>query len=650
MRKIIKMFLFTIIASPFVATPKLFAEDKRIAVLEFQNRAKMKQDDVSYLAELFRGIAVPLRSKGYIIMTKENMISLLPPNKKLEQCVGECEVETGRKLGAHYIVAGVVYKIDEGFKLLVKLYETKGGSLVSSSEYDGQSAGDIAKKVKGDTASDIFKPLLTQGVIAGDRAFGKSSQEAWDPGIQETTVVEFSSTPKNAQVIIDDIPKCNTPCSEDLSLGRHALSMSIPRYLPYQEEIDVKKGMAKIERKLEINFGYINVTSKPVGLTVYLDQKSIGKTPLTSTVDPGKHVVTVKSNQYFEKGMEFTLKKGEEKAISLEPTAKVGALDIKAFDSKENALKAEVLIDKKSVGETPLVIKNFIIGKHSIVVKKDGFIDDKQDIILEEKKVYQHKVRLTKGETVSEAYDKLFNSLFLGIGLVDYGRYVYDPPGSVSIVTGTRLSFPVSLEKMFFGIFGIHIRAQRDSLQLDKPWNSLTKQQKKTVTPQPHHCDTSGSTVTSKDEKKAVSLCDVSVGSANGNTYFVGIPFYSDFLGELVIKTLWPKLTSDGGNLYAGGDAKSTGGEGVFALFAAPEYVKSQFQYKPPEKGLTLFDKTTSDGQGVGLRVGVMLWTKSFFYRGALGYYEYYKDNSPLGKSSFFVVSLLEVGLVFGPR
>ncbi len=400
MRRTAGMLFFIIALSSVLIAPTLFADDTRIAVLEFQNMAKMTREDMSYLAELFRGIAVPLRSKGYIIMTKENMISLLPPNKKLEQCVGECEVETGRKLGAHYIVAGAVYKIGDGFRLLVKLYETKGGSLVSSSEYDGKSVGDVAKKVKEDTASDIFKPLRVQGVIASDRTFGKDSQEAWDPKLEETTVVEFSSVPDKAQVIIDNIPKCNTLCSAELTLGRHSIVLTLPRYLPYQEEIDVKKGMAKIERKLEKNFGFINVTSKPEGLSVYVNQKLVGKTPIKVSVDPGKHVVTIKSDQYYEKGMEFALKRGEEKSVVLEPVAKVGALEIKALDDKGNALKAEVVIDGKSAGETPLVLKSFLIGQHSIVIKKDGFAENKQDVKIEEKKVTKHEVKLSKGNQV----------------------------------------------------------------------------------------------------------------------------------------------------------------------------------------------------------------------------------------------------------
>ncbi len=397
MRRTAGILFFIIALSSVLIAPTLFADDKRIAVLEFQNKANMKQDDISYLAELFRGIAVPLRSKGYIIMTKENMISLLPPSKKLEQCVGECEVETGRNLGAHYIVAGAVYKIDEGYRLMVKLYETKGGSLIGTSSYSGQGVGELEKKVKEDTANNIFKSLRLQGSIVSDRTFGKDSQETWDPGLEEATVVEFSSTPQNAQVIIDNIPKCNTPCSAELTIGRHSLVMTIARYLPLQDDIAVKKGMAKIDRKLEENFGHVNVTSKPEGLDIHLDQKPIGKSPLKADVDPGKHTVTIKSDQYYEKGMEFTLKRGEEKSIVLEPVAKIGALDIRAFDDRGSALKAEVVIDGKSAGETPLVLKNFLIGQHSIVIKKDGFGENKQDVKIEEKKVTKHEVKLAKG-------------------------------------------------------------------------------------------------------------------------------------------------------------------------------------------------------------------------------------------------------------
>ena len=37
---------------------------------------------------------------GFEVMTDKNIVDLLPPETKIEDCIGECEVQTGRMLGA----------------------------------------------------------------------------------------------------------------------------------------------------------------------------------------------------------------------------------------------------------------------------------------------------------------------------------------------------------------------------------------------------------------------------------------------------------------------------------------------------------------------------------------------------------------------
>ena len=83
--------------------------DERLAILEFRNIDKaMSQSEIGYIAEIFRDTGAKIGRSGLNVMTKENILQLLPPGKRLEQCQGECEVETGRNIGADYVLSGEV--------------------------------------------------------------------------------------------------------------------------------------------------------------------------------------------------------------------------------------------------------------------------------------------------------------------------------------------------------------------------------------------------------------------------------------------------------------------------------------------------------------------------------------------------------------
>ena len=41
-------------------------------------------------------------------MTRDSILELLPPDTQLSECLGACAVDTGRRLGAHYVLTGQV--------------------------------------------------------------------------------------------------------------------------------------------------------------------------------------------------------------------------------------------------------------------------------------------------------------------------------------------------------------------------------------------------------------------------------------------------------------------------------------------------------------------------------------------------------------
>ena len=113
-----------------------------MAVLDFNSKLRGTERDlidVAYFTDLVRAAALRV-APGLHVMTRENTLVLLQASgKKLEDCEGECEVDTGRRLGADLIVSGQVLKVGSNFKLNLKMHETQDGRLLSGAVASGQN-------------------------------------------------------------------------------------------------------------------------------------------------------------------------------------------------------------------------------------------------------------------------------------------------------------------------------------------------------------------------------------------------------------------------------------------------------------------------------------------------------------------------------
>ena len=108
------------------------ASGDRIAVLSLRNRIQMSKEEVDYLTGLVRRIISKRLSRSYLIMTQENIEVLLPPDTNLDDCVSECQVETGRTIGARYIITGDVLRFGSSLRLTLRMHDTRSGRLIAS--------------------------------------------------------------------------------------------------------------------------------------------------------------------------------------------------------------------------------------------------------------------------------------------------------------------------------------------------------------------------------------------------------------------------------------------------------------------------------------------------------------------------------------
>jgi len=112
------------------------AEARRVAVLEFSGDGSIDEQGLITLADKVRGEALKhLDSATWQVITRENMLVLVQANAdELDACVGECEVETGRLVGADLVVAGSAVTFGTRYTLLLKAYDTATANLLASEE------------------------------------------------------------------------------------------------------------------------------------------------------------------------------------------------------------------------------------------------------------------------------------------------------------------------------------------------------------------------------------------------------------------------------------------------------------------------------------------------------------------------------------
>ena len=120
----------------------------RIAVLEFRNPAGLTEQEVVYITELAQAAALRLPPSRFFVMTRENILEQLPPGTSIDECVGECEPETGRNVGTDYVMTCEVIRFGGSLRVLMKLHDTKTSRLLANERASGPRVGALEAPVE----------------------------------------------------------------------------------------------------------------------------------------------------------------------------------------------------------------------------------------------------------------------------------------------------------------------------------------------------------------------------------------------------------------------------------------------------------------------------------------------------------------------
>lgn len=193
--------------------------------------------------------------------------------------------------------------------------------------------------------------------------------------------LKISSEPEGARILINGKAMGTTPKHiSRLKAGTHKLVLKKSGFCDWTREIKISKGeVTQIDAKLEYPRGTIVVKSTPSGARVWMNGRLRGKTPVeikeVKAWEP--HRIEVVMPGYYEwSSMVFT-DPGDTTIINaVLKQAVITHLYVTSIPQG-----ADLYIDGRIVGQTPIRGMKIRVGEHTLKVEKEGFLPLEKEII-----------------------------------------------------------------------------------------------------------------------------------------------------------------------------------------------------------------------------------------------------------------------------
>lgn len=214
--------------------------------------------------------------------------------------------------------------------------------------------------------------------------------------------IAITSNVTGAKVLLDGKATNKTPCTlEEIPSGRHTIIVQKDKYSPRQQNVVVEDGQtAKISLTLDARFAQISINSLD-GAQIYCNGELKGSTKYMGDLMEGYYDVEARLAHHKSVTKQIQVFAGQSQEISLSPTPIYGSLDVTSTPHD-----ADVSIDGKSYGKTPLTIERLLEGEHKVVISKSQYASDTRTIIINENVNASINVALKNKESADMTTDK----------------------------------------------------------------------------------------------------------------------------------------------------------------------------------------------------------------------------------------------------
>ncbi len=250
----------------------------------------------------------------------------------------------------------------------------------------------------------------------------------------ERGVVRVSSFPLGADVAIDDISLCKTPCSFGLDNGKRvAIRAQRPGHPPVYTSIKGRMGhVTQWYADLIARQGEILVDSEPAGATILLDGERHGETPLVlHNILEGKHDLTLRMPPYPDAEYEVDVIPNQVTRIRHGFIPENGSLQISCAN-QEKGKNVDIFINGIKVAENTYLAEK-PTGRYRVQLVQDGYAPFEEEVTVEPGKNVVLNPTLEKGLALRPGQ------------LVDVEKD-YKPGGFATALGVVALSFGIFLE------------------------------------------------------------------------------------------------------------------------------------------------------------------------------------------------------------
>ena len=347
--------LISLIFFPFMGYANPSPGETRLAVLQLTQQISLSKQEIGYLTDVVRKITAEEVPKNFLVLTQESIMTLIPPDRNIEDCEGTCAVETGRLLDVKYIITGNLLKFAGKLRLTLRLHDTETGKMLGSEIAKSSSLDDMETQLQKSA-----KRLLSH--------FSSSSAPSSTPA--RFLSVSLYSIPEGASISIDGVQRCSAGsknCKVQLKEGRHKISMSLANHLTRTETVVISPTKTQVNWGLQTNSGRLEVTSKPKKLKVLINQKEY-ITPASLKVEPSQNYEVTLNDPCFEGETQSVIGQVEQPTqVHFQAQPKEVMVKINAVDGDGKDLKVSMLIDSANVGTTPAEISLPVCSKELIL-------------------------------------------------------------------------------------------------------------------------------------------------------------------------------------------------------------------------------------------------------------------------------------------
>jgi hypothetical protein len=264
-------------------SPSAADRRQKVAVLELHDAAAVGEVAARFLSERLRGAALQLPAQGWFVITRENLVALLPPGTRLADCLAECEVETGRNIGADVIVTGEIISLNGQLRATLNAHRVDTGQLLT------QQVG-AAEDLAG------LEVALDQ---AGARLFSKLIGD--DPATRGSGTLSVTGH-KGLMVQVDGIAKGLLPLiNSPISAGGHAVVVEGPCHRRWAQNVYIEAGKSQAINlnppplTAHVTFKVTDVDRQIVSASVTADGEPLGRSPGPLAVPVCAQSLTVQS-------------------------------------------------------------------------------------------------------------------------------------------------------------------------------------------------------------------------------------------------------------------------------------------------------------------------------------------------------------------